>query len=178
MKHWPMLLFGGLLVVLAVPVAAHGPTPQKAAESIVVAAPPAKVWEVVGKFSAIADWHTGLASSTGSGENSAGAERTITLKSGGVLVEGLDEYNDENMSFGYRLAKENIEALPVSFYSATLSVKPADGGSQMEWLGRFYRADTSNFPPDHLNDEAAATAMKTFFREGLEGLKAKIEAGQ
>lgn len=179
MTRRPMLLFGALFALWGMPVWAHGPTPQKAAETIVVASPPDAVWSLVGEFSGISSWHPGITSSAGSGENAAGAERTLTLKSGGVLVEGLDEYSADTMSYSYRLSKENLEALPVSFYSATLTVTPADGGgSQVEWLGRFYRGDTSNFPPDHLNDEAAAAAMKQFFREGLEGLKARLEAGQ
>jgi len=180
MTRWPMLLFfGGIVALWGQPAEAHGPTPQKAAERIVVASPPAAVWSLVGEFSAMANWHPGVASSVGSGDNTPGSERTLTLRSGGVLVEGLDEYSAETMSYSYRLSKENVEALPVSFYSATLSVKPADGdGSQVEWLGRFYRGDTGNFPPDHLNDEAAVAAMTQFFREGLEGLKARLEAGQ
>ena len=44
------------------------------------------------------------------------------------------------------------------------------------WIGRFYRADTSNFPPEDKNDEAAIAAMTEFFQEGLKGLKAKAEA--
>jgi mxaD protein len=63
----------------------------------------------------------------------------------------------------------------VSFYSATLTVKPAGSGSEVEWIGRFYRGDTSNFPPENLNDEAATKAMTALFREGLDGLKAKLE---
>ena len=46
----------------------------------------------------------------------------------------------------------------------------------MEWLGRFYRADTGNYPPDDLNDEAAMNAMKMFFKMGLAALKQKVES--
>ncbi len=99
------------------------------------------------------------------------------LKSGGELTESLDEYLPTDMSYSYRLTKENIDALPVSFYSATLQVTPgANGGSEVEWLGRFYRADTSNFPPPEKSDEAAIAAMTKFFRAGLDGLKQKAEA--
>jgi mxaD protein len=43
-------------------------------------------------------------------------------------------------------------------------------------IGRFYRADTSNFPPEDKNDAAAIAAMKNLLAEGLKGLKAKAEA--
>ena len=47
--------------------------------------------------------------------------------------------------------------------------------AEVTWIGRFFRADTGNFPPDHLNDEAAVKAMTGFMQEGLKGLKAKVE---
>ncbi|MBN8911761.1 MAG: SRPBCC family protein [Rhizobiales bacterium] len=166
------------LVFLAVPAAtvlAHGPTPQKAEEKIAIAAPPAKVWEALKSFGDVS-WNPAItkAEATGGNDPAAGASRTITLKTGN-LVEGLDEYNDKEMSYGYRLSTENLEALPVSFYSATIAVTPAGDGSEVTWIGRFYRGDTSNFPPDNLNDEAAVKAMTEFMQEGLKGLKAKVE---
>jgi mxaD protein len=162
---------------LALPAAAHGPTPQKVEERIEIAAPPAAVWAIAKDFAGIASWHPLVEKSAGKGGSAAGAEREVTLKSGGVLADGLDDFNEQEMSYGYRLAKENVDAFPVSFYSATLTVKPNDsGGSEVEWIGRFYRADTSNFPPENKNDAAAVAAMKSFFSEGLKGLKAKAEA--
>ncbi|SDP47728.1 mxaD protein [Filomicrobium insigne] len=179
MMRWSLLLLGALTCLGPLAASAHGPTPQKVEEKIVLKSSPADVWAVVSDFGGIVNWHPGVETAEATGGNKPGAERTLTLKSGGVIVDGLDEYNAEEMSYGYRLSKENIEALPVSFYSATLSVKPGDGGgSEVVWLGRFYRADTSNFPPENLNDQAAVKAMETFFREGLEGLKAKVAAGK
>src|SRR5690606_21629770 len=110
--------------------------------------------------------------------NKPGSEREVWLKEGGAIVDGLDEYNEAEHFYSYRLSKENLDAFPVSFYSATISVKPAaDGkGSDVEWIGRFYRADTSNFPPEGKDDAAAVAAMTTFFKSGLMDLKAQIEA--
>lgn len=161
----------------ALPGAAHGPTPKKVEESIEIASTPAKVWEVAKDFAGIANWHPLVTASKGEGGNGADATREITLKSGGTLSDGLDEYSEEEMSYGYRLAKENVDVFPVSFYSASFDVDPgADGGSKVTWIGRFYRADTSNFPPEDKNDEAAIAAMTEFLQEGLKGLKAKAEA--
>lgn len=156
------------------PVAAHGPTPQKAEEKITIAAPPAKVWETLKEFGDVS-WNAKITKTQATGGNEPGqATRTITLEKGD-LVEGLDEYNDKEMSYGYRLSTENVEAFPVSFYSATIAVTPAGEGSEVTWIGRFYRADTSNFPPEDKNDDAAIVAMTKFFQEGLKGLKAKAE---
>jgi mxaD protein len=154
---------------------AHGPTPQKADEKITIAAPPATVWDVIKEFAAIDDWHPGVAKVTAEGGNKEGATRTLTLKSGGDLVESLDSYNEKEMSIEYRLLKENVDAFPVSFYSDQISVRPADGGSEVEWTSRFYRADTTNEPPEDKNDEAATKATTDFFQAGLAAIKAKAE---
>jgi mxaD protein len=159
-----------------VPATAHGPTPQKAEEKITIAAPPDKVWAVIKEFSAFAEWNPEVTKCTADGGNAAGATRVITLKNGGELTEGLDDYNDKERRYAYRLAKENIEVFPVSFYSATIAVKASGDGSEVEWIGRFYRADTSNFPPENHNDEAAVKAMQDFMRAGLEGIKTRAGA--
>jgi len=81
------------------------------------------------------------------------------------------------MSYSYRLGTPDIEAFPVSFYSSTLAVKPgADGGSEVTWDARLYRADTGNFPSEAQNDKAAIDAVTQFFQAGLKTLKAQVEA--
>lgn len=155
------------------PAAAHGPTPQTVTEIVEIAVPPSQVWAMVKDFAGLQRWHPAVLSCEGSG-NTAGAERVVFFK-GGSITDSLDEYNAEAMNYTYRLAKENPEVMPVSFYSATLTVKPLGAGTIVEWLGRFYRADTGNYPPENLNDEAAMNAMKTFFKMGLGGLKQKVE---
>lgn len=170
------LLTLALAMTVAWPAAAHGPTPQKAEEKIAIAAPPDKVWAVIKDFAAFATWNPAITKCVAEGGNAPGATRVITLKSGGELTEGLDDYNDKEMMYAYRLSTENVAVFPVSFYSATITVKAAGEGSEVEWVGRFYRGDTSNFPPDNLNDEAAVKAMKEFLQAGLEGIKAKVGA--
>jgi mxaD protein len=154
---------------------AHGPTPQKAEEKITIKAPPAKVWEAIKEFGSIGNWHPGLTKVVSENGNNEGATRALTLKSGGTIVESLDDYSEKDMSIEYRLLKENLDAFPVSFYSDQISIHPTDGGSEVEWTSRFYRADTTNEPPEDKNDAAAIKATTDFFKAGLEGLKAKVE---
>ncbi|MBS7538859.1 SRPBCC family protein [Ancylobacter lacus] len=157
------------------PAEAHGPTPQKVEESVIIPAPPEAVWKVLGAFGGIAGWHPLVKQASATGGDAPGAERVLTLATG-EITDGLDDYSAAERRYAYRLSKENIEALPVSFYTAEIQVKDAPGGSEVVWIARFYRADTTNEPPDNLNDEAAIAAMTTFFRAGLEGLKAKVTA--
>lgn len=169
-------LIAAVLVTFSLsPVGAHGPTPQKAEESVTITASPDQVWALAGNFTGIGGWHPLIKEVRGTGGNAAGGERTLVLAKG-EITESLDDYDPVGRSQGYRLAKENVGVLPVSFYTATLVVKDAGAGkSEVVWSARFYRGDTSNFPPDELNDDAAIAAMTEFFRGGLDGLKAKVE---
>ncbi|MFZ2451027.1 MAG: SRPBCC family protein [Methylovulum miyakonense] len=156
---------------------AHGPTPQKAKESVTVDAPVATVWEAVKSFDGIANWHPYVKHSTGDGKHESGGTRTITLQNGGQLVEELDFYSDKDHEYSYRLKTENVQAFPASSYSVTLQVSPGSDASHSTVVlkSRFYRGDTGNTPPENLNDEAAVKAMNSFFKNGLAGLKTQVE---
>jgi mxaD protein len=163
---------GALVLAAVIPALAHGPTPQKVDQKITIQADPAKVWAVVKDFGSIQSWHPAVARAVVEGQ-----ERTITLKKGGEFKEGLDATDDAGMEIDYRLSGDAGEALPVSSYSAAIKIAPKDGGSEVTWEGRFYRADTGNEPAEGKDDAAAVDGMSAFLKEGLEGLKKKMEAG-
>lgn len=169
-------LLGAVALLFSTPALAHGPTPIKVEETITIVAPPAAVWAVAGKFDGLAGWHPAVKAVKATGGDAAGAEREITFHNGATLKEGLDEYDAAGFKYGYRMSDPNLDALPISSYSVTLKIDAAaGGGSEVKWYGRLYRGDTSNEPPDNLNDDAARTAMATFLRDGLQGLKKKVE---
>ena len=171
----PIIFFGLLLVSLA--GHAHGPTPQKAKESIAPNAPVAKVWEAVKQFDAIGNWHPDLKKSEGDGNNQSGGQRTLTFQNGEALVEELDYYSEQEHEYSYRLKTENTKAFPTSSHTVELKVSHGDAAdtSVVTLKSRFYRGDTGNTPPENLNDEAAVKAMTQFFKNGLNGLKSKVE---
>lgn len=166
-----------LALLIAAPLAAqaHGPTRQKVLEKVEIAADPAKVWAVIGKFGDMS-WHPAVASTEGGGE-AAGAKRALTLQSGGVIEEKLGKYDAAGMSYSYEITNVETSVLPVTNYSSTLSVSGAGGKSIVEWKGAFYRGYVNNDPPPELSDEAAVKAVTGVYRAGLDALKAKIEAG-
>lgn len=174
MNRLTLVLLSFLFPVISV---AHGPTPQKANESIVINAPVDAVWNAVKQFDGIADWHPDVKASSGDGNNASDGSRTITLKNDGQLVESLDYYSDKDHEYNYRLKVENVTAFPVSSYTTNLKVTAGDDANRsiVSLKSRFYRGDTGNTPPDNLNDAAAVTAMKAFFSNGLLGLKQKLE---
>lgn len=159
------------LVLINSSVWAHGPTPQRVDEHILIDAEVATVWQQVNAFDQLDKWHPAVESITMQDETT----RIVKLKSGGEITESLDESDPERHYLGYRLLTENIEAIPVSFYTIGIEVEPSDNGSKVSWNGRFYRADTGNFPPENLNDEAAVKAMTDYAKSGLEGLKSTLE---
>lgn len=171
-------------VVLAVTVLAglmpgaqaHGPTRKKVSETVVINAPPAKVWAVIGNFQDMS-WLPGVKSTTGTDGNTPDkALRTITLTNGAEIKESLYKYDAEAMTYSYRIEKVDVNVLPVNDYSSTITVEPADGGKSMvEWRGAFYRGYMNNDPPEALNDENSMKAVKNLYRSGLDALKAKLE---
>lgn len=164
-------LMGLTAVLMSVSAFAHGPTPQRVDEQITINADVATVWQQVNAFDQLDKWHPAVESIV----MQDATTRVVTLKSGGEITDSLDESDEERHYVGYRLLTENVDAMPVSFYTISLEVEAVDEGSVVTWSGRFYRADTGNFPPEHLNDEAAVKAMTDYARSGLEGLKASVE---
>ena len=157
---------------------AHGPTRQKVRESIEINAPPAKVWAAIGNFQDMG-WLQPVSKTEGEKGNEIGATRRLTLATGATIDEELYKFEAEKMSYSYRITAVDLQVLPVTNYSSTLTVSPgADGkGSVLEWAGAFYRGFPNNDPPPELSDEAAVKAVGGLYRGGLEALKKKIESG-
>lgn len=169
----------GLLALSCLPglqplAEAHGPTRQKVVEEIVIEAPPARVWELVGNFGGWSAWHPAIESTEVTDGNAVDSQRTLHLKGGATLVETVEGYDAEAMTLKYR-AKDG-GALPVTNYSSTILVKPEGSGSKVTWRGAFYRGYPNNNPPPELNDEAAVAAVTGVYQSGLAALKAKLEA--
>ncbi|TCM83517.1 polyketide cyclase/dehydrase/lipid transport protein [Rhodovulum steppense] len=173
-----MKLQGSLAALTAVAVMlpalalAHGPTRQKVDVTAELAAEPAEVWAVVGDFQDMG-WHPAVHATTGEGGNTLDATRLLTLGAadGPTIAEELYKYDAGKMTYSYRITEVAVEVLPVTNYSAHLTVKPrAGGGSVVEWRGAFYRGYPNNDPPPELNDEAAIKAVTAVYEAGLSAL--------
>lgn len=175
-----MRLLKWYLLALCFPLAtyAHGPTPQKIDESVTIQAPVDKVWASVKDFGRPDLWNPAIVKSEATGGNAPGAQRVLTLKNGEAIAESLDTYDEAQHEYRYRMAKENLQALPVSSYSGGLKAAPVEGGgTKLTWYARAYRGDTGNEPPENLNDEAATGALKALFRTGLDHLRQQLDGG-
>lgn len=176
MKRIVTLLVAALVVFSSL-AAAHGPTRKKVEITRSVAAPPDKVWALIGNFQDMS-WHPAVASTEGAGGNDPGATRTLTLGNGGKIHEVLEKYDGGRHSLFYRIAEVDVQVLPVTNYSSWLSVAPGEnGGSRITWKGAFYRGYPNNDPPPELSDEAAVNAVTGVYEAGLDNVKKLVEGG-
>ena len=159
-------------------VMAHGPSRQKVTREIIVKAPAAMVWDQISDFCAIETWHPAVVSCEGSGDNTPGATRVLTIgdADGPKIHEELQKFEPDKMTYKYKITKTDNAVVPVTTYSAFLSVHDnGDGTSKVTWRGGFYRAFPNNGPPPELNDEAAVTAVNNVYESGLEGIRQLLE---
>lgn len=156
-------------------VDAHGPTRQRAEASVEINAPVDKVWAAVGDFGNM-DWHPAVTETRIEGAGTDDAVRTLVLESGDTIVEEIRRYDEERMTYAYRATEFDVDVLPVSNYTGTITVSEnEDGTSTVLWRAAFTRAEQQNDPPEHLNEEAAHAAINALYEEGLASLKEQVE---
>ena len=156
--------------------AAHGPTPQKIDERIVIKAEPAKAWAMVKDFANVQQWLPTV-KSTKITKKGADTFRTISLKNGGKVKDRIKSIDDENMKIKF----EVISGGPFTNYNPYISVKagPGKGESTVRYFHRFYRFFPNNPPIPEGQDEAAANKfVKDTYGPGLENLKKVLESSK
>jgi len=134
---------------------------QVVAESIDLAASPAKVWSLIGAFGA--SWHPLVATVrlTGSG---VGQLRTIETVDGKQIVERLDALDNAKRFYRY----SNVSGIPASSYTGEFGVKPKGSGCTVEWRAQFLANDQATF--------LVKLIVSTLFKVGLGSLPARFGA--
>ena len=174
MNKFLALLALAILPALPLTAAAHGPTPQKVEKSVVIKAPPAKVWAMVKDFGNLHAWHPAIAS-TKLEKKGDETHRTLTLKSGGEINEKLRSADDKDMKLKYEITGG---VAPVADYNSVMTVTagPGAGESTVTWVGRFYRTYKLNPPiPAGQDDETAFNFITGVYDSGLANLKKVLE---
>lgn len=152
---------------------AHGPTPQKLDERIVIKAEPAVVWAMVKDYAKAEAWIPAVAS-TKVEKKGADTFRTLTLKSGGKIKERIKSIDEEGMKIKF----EFINGGPVTNYNPYISVSKGNkpGESKVRYFHRYYRFFPNNPPiPEGQDDESAVKFVTGTFGASLENLKKVIE---
>jgi carbon monoxide dehydrogenase subunit G len=132
-------------------------------EEVRVPADPDEVWQLLGHFNRVADWHPQIEDTT---LEDGGRVRRVHDAEGHETVERLLSRDDSTHSYHYTI----LEGLPVSDHKATLAVERADGDALVRWSGEFSPAGTS--------EEEATSLIRPFLRNGLENVKRIFERGR
>lgn len=156
--------------------AAHGAAPLKSVETILIDAPPEKVWAAIGDF-AHYDWLPGVVSVEASGGNTPEkAKRRLVMADGGAVEETLVKWDAERMTLAFHRDHDDVKRLPAINYMTHVTAKPAEGGKTLaEWKGRFYRGHPFNDPPKGLDDDTALAAVTKLHKANLAALKTRAE---
>lgn len=170
------------LSVVSFTAAAHGPTPQKVEKSVTIKADQAKVWALVKDFGNMQKWHPAVATDKVEQKKDENGEmatfRTLTLKSGGTIVEKLRSSDDKDMKLKYEIVSSQ---LPFTDYNSTMTVTKGQnaGETTVTWVGRFYRLYKLNPPiPAGQDDKSAIDAVTGIYDAGLENLKKVAESSK
>lgn len=111
------------------------------ARTTVVTADPDAVWQIIGKFGGLADWHPLLPPSViegGADPEMPGAVQAFSVNGQVVIRERLLEKDDSRRMLRYTIHESTV---PVSHYVATLSVHPHDAGAEIRWVATYEAAD-------------------------------------
>lgn len=146
-------------------------------ETVEIKAPPAKVWGKVSQFGDLGAWLPPIKKTeiTEGKDNTPGAVRVLTTQDGGTVTEKLLKYSAKKHMMQYAIIGG---VLPVSDYTATLTVKPGTSKdtSLVVWHAHFKRKDHSDTPKAGEDDAAAHDTIHAIFRGGLDNLKKIAEA--
>lgn len=115
---------------------------------------PKEIWNRMGGWATIHDWHPAVASTEVSAD---GSQRTLTLADGATLLERLVKQDEH--SYSYLFVKS---PLPVKDYRATIRVRPTENGSTVEWEG--------TFSPDGISETDAVALIEGIYKAGLDAL--------
>jgi hypothetical protein len=135
----------------------------KVEESITLNAPAEKVWETIGEFGGLADWHPAAVACTTS-EDGGDVIRTIAIPGGGSLIEKLEALSSKQFSMIYSIVDG---PLPVANYRSTLKLeRNGDEACKAVWSGEFNASGA--------DDEAAEAVIRGIYTSGLDALKKRF----
>ena len=155
--------FVGLFALAAVSSFAAPVFAATLTRSVDVDAPATEVWQVIGPFCAIRDWHPAIGTCTlDAGDPPT---RTLVTKDGGAtFVEPEVERSEERRVYSYSFKSSPF---PVHHYTGTIRVvQRSGGGSTVIWRGVY--------SPDPGKEQEASDDFASVYEAGLAALKARF----
>ena len=122
-------------------------------------ASPEAVWELVGSFGALSNWHPAVEKTE---LESGGKRRRLSLVGGGSIVEELERTSDTEHVYRYSILES---PLPVAGYVAEVRVREGPGGKgcTVEW--------SSDFKPKDVGEADARKVIEGIYQAGLDNLR-------
>lgn len=118
-----------------------------------------QVWDLIGSFNALPDWHPAVERST---LENGGQVRKLRLAGGGTIIERLERIDDNEHLYTYSIIDS---PLPVSEYTATIRVHQDDESDKtvVEW--------SSSFTPSGAPENEAVKVIENIYQSGFDNLK-------
>ena len=131
-----------------------------------IAAPAAKVWELVRDFGDVGKWAAGVESCTVEGEG-VGAVRTLGMPGGLSLQEKLESFDDAGRTFGYAIIGDN--PLPFRDYHSVVTVEEKGAARCIyTWRGTFEAEPAA--------EEQATGIIRSIYTGGIQSLRKVLGA--
>ncbi len=117
-----------------------------------------ELWNFIGTFNGLPDWHPAVTTSELENE---GQIRKLGLVGGGTVVERLERIDDDERVYSYAIVDSPY---PVSNYVATIRVR-AEGDKKaiVEW--------SSEFNPAGASANEAMKTMEALYQAGFDNLR-------
>lgn len=130
------LITAVLPVLFATPALTSETKNYSVSHSVSINANAQDVWNVIGDFCDLDDWHPAFVGCALKTRDGGGVHRILTTQDGGQFVEKLIA-TEPGLSYTYSI----IEApVPLERYTGTLSIAPGDP-TEVTWSSRFKSAD-------------------------------------
>jgi hypothetical protein len=118
------------------------------------------LWNKVGSFQGVGEWHPMLKSVRGSGEQ-PGAIRKASGGDGQEQMERLEQRSDNEHAYRYSMVSS---PMPVRDYVAVFGIADEkDGKSRVFW--------EADFQVTNADEAKTIESVRTFFQSGLESLR-------
>jgi hypothetical protein len=131
--------------------------------SIEIDAAPGLVWQRMGAFCSIAEWHPAIAKCEEERINNE-PHRRLTTGDGGIFIEKLLGHDVDEMRYSYAIVES---PLPVANYESTIRVNEQGGKAVVTW--------NSSFEPKGVSEAEAVKLIGGIYQMGLDSLKASIK---
>ncbi len=118
-----------------------------------------KVWDLIGGFNALPDWHPAIEKSEIEGEGK-GSVRTLHLAGGGTITERLEQLDDDGKHYSYAILSS---PLPVADYHSTIRLQDDGDGCKVVW--------ESEFQPAGAPEGDAIDVIRGIYQAGFDNLK-------